>query len=137
MPTGEVQSHNPAVVQGQLQRPSTLLFGYTPSHTAVYFVGQPVFTSNCFELQHIFEIGVEISQFIGNGRILHPDGFVLHDGLWRTSKEITQRQINRVLISFGRGKTEMLVSGHFSYGIEGCSFPFGNAFQQLFVLWID
>ena len=47
----EVYGHDPAVTQGELYRPLTLLACHTTRDGAIDLVGQPILTSYSLELQ--------------------------------------------------------------------------------------
>src|SRR5690606_41452181 len=89
-----IQSHDPTIVQGQLQRTGTLLFGHPTTYATVYLVREPILCSNCLQLQYLVQIIMEVFQGIGWGLIFSCYRSILHYRLWRTPEHIGKIQVH-------------------------------------------
>jgi len=120
-----VQCYYSTIAQWQLNLALTLLTGYFTGNGTVYFIGQPVFTSYCFQLQHLSQVFVKFRCFIFRHCIVTFYGFVYHVGLGRRTEHLVHSQIERThTVRLLERKT--MVAGCFAYYIHRSAFTFGN-----------
>ena len=70
---------------------------YLTRYGAVYLIGQPIFTSHSFELEHAVDIFVEVRGIVGNVLIFAFHCFVDHHRLRRVSKHLCHIEVERTL----------------------------------------
>gem|GEM_PF-5960570 len=74
-----VEGNYSAVAQWELYLSLTLLAGNFSGNGTVHFVGEPVFTSDCFELEHSFYVFVELRLIVCYVFVSFFDCSVCHD----------------------------------------------------------
>ena len=92
--TAIVERHGAKVAERQLQLTQTLLTGDLARYTAVDLVRQPVFAGYGFELEHIFEVAVQIGFLIFYRRICFVDRLIFHDGTRRLTEHVLEFDID-------------------------------------------
>ena len=131
-----VQSHSTAVAQWQLQFTLTLLTSHAASHTTVYLVGQPVLTSNGFQLKNTFYVFVQLSCIVSNHIIFTFYSLVNHVSLRRRTEHLVYRQVewtNTVCLF----KCKAVVACCFTYSVHRSAFAFCNLAYMFDSLFVD
>ena len=120
-----IQCYYSTIAQWQLNLALTLLTGYFTGNGTVYFIGQPVFTSYCFQLQHLSQVFVKFRCFIFRHCIVTFYGFVYHVGLGRRTEHLLYSKIKRTYtVSLLEGET--MIAGCFTDYVHRSAFAFGN-----------
>ena len=131
-----IKCHDTEVVQRQLNGSRTLLCRHLTGYRAIHLIGQPVFTGNSFQTQHINEVGLEAVFFIPDTGKIGVNSCVREHGLRRFTKEIFQFQVYRTFIGI-HDEFQIFVVLHLPYFVHGSSFPFRHLLQPLHIFFPD
>ena len=131
-----VQSHHTAVGKGELEFALALLLCYLTGYGAVHFVGEPVFTSHSFELEHILEIFIQEGCIVLRSVVVALHGIVGHHGLRRVTKHLCYVEVEGAHAVFLL-KSEVSIASGFTHHIERCALTFGNFAHLVDIFFFD
>ena len=129
-----VEGNYSAVAQWELYLSLTLLAGNFSGNGTVHFVGEPVFTSDCFELEHSFYVFVELRLIVCYVFVSFFDRSVCHDGTGGFPEHVFHRQVDG-LNTIGLFEYEAMVACGFAYYIERSPFAVGDLTNVLDVFF--
>ena len=131
-----VESYNTTVAQRQLKLALTLLACNLTCYRAVYLVGQPVFTSYCFQLQYAAYVFVQFSRVVRNIFVMTFYSLVYHVSLRRRTEHLVYCQVERTYtVSLFESKT--MVTGCFTYHVHRSAFTFCNLLYMFDGFFVD
>ena len=131
-----VQSHHTAVGEGELEFTLALLLCHLTRYGAVDLVGEPVFTSHGFELEHVLEIFIQESCIVLRSVVVALHGVVGHHGLGRVTKHLCYVEIEGTNAVFLL-KSEVSIASGFTHHIERCALTFGNFAHLVDIFFFD
>ena len=131
-----VQSHHATVGEGELEFALALLLCHLTGYGAVHFVGEPIFTSHGFELEHILEIFIQESCIILRSVVVALHRSIGHHGLGRVTKHLCYVEIEGTHTVFLL-ESEVSITSGFTHHIERCALAFSNFAHLVDVFFFD
>ena len=113
-----------------------LLAGHFSGDAAVYFVRQPVLAGHGFELEHVGEVFLQVSDVVRDVFVAAHDSLVDHDGLRRMAEHLSDVEVERP-DAIALLKSEMGVASRFANDIHRRPLTLGDAPHVVKVFLLD
>ena len=130
-----VECNHAAVAERELELALALLACDAACHRAVHLIGKPVLAGHGLELEHLFEVFLEVGLAVRGVGIFARHGFVAHNGFWGIAEHVGHGQVYGAHAVFLFEDEAGVIRG-FAHYIERCLFAFGylSDFVNMFLI---